>query len=237
MASKILTKWMGGRVTETKEVQRNGIPVGIIAGHTATWDIDRGGYWEPDQFVKGAFAEAIQRHKDSGNRQVRLTWMHRDLVGGIPIETVFEDDKGLFGEAEVNLETRLGREAYSLAKQGVLVDFSIGFEPITSHMITVEGQDVRQIDKSEYWHSALVDEPMNPEAQVTAVKAYTKDQLEALSTREIEAALVDSGCWSERAAKILASGHGVTRPGEEVSEEDWQQVLEEIQATKEAIRA
>ena len=48
------TKYMGGQVIETKEENRNGIPVGVIEGHIATWDLDEG----LDRFHKGAFLKS-----------------------------------------------------------------------------------------------------------------------------------------------------------------------------------
>lgn len=212
---KIETKYMGGHVVETKQTERNGVPIGIIEGYTATWDVDRGSPWQPpDQFVRGAFSKAIQRHKDNGNRQVRVMWEHRELMGGIPIDTVREDDVGLWGAAEINLTMLDGQKAYSLAQQKVLVDFSIGWESLSDRM-----EDGRRIvDEAEYWHSALVAEPMNPNAQVTAVKSWTVTELEGMTRREIEKALVESGQWSKAAAKVLASGVGVPDAGDDIAE-------------------
>lgn len=225
----IETKHVGGRVVETKEAERNGVPVGIIEGYTATWDIDRGSSWQsPDRFVKGAFSKSIERHKAAGNRQIRLTWQHRELMGGIPIDTVKEDDIGLFGAAEVNLETVEGKAAYSLAKQGVLVDFSIGFEVMPNSDSMEDG--VRVITESEYWHSALVDEPMNPAAQVTAVKAHNIEDVKNMTRREIEAALIEAG-FSRDAAKFLAAGRGGPDAQEELTA-----LAEEIRGFTEAIR-
>jgi HK97 family phage prohead protease len=158
----IETKFFNGRVTEVKQEERNGVPVGIISGHIATWDIDR---WE-DKFVKGCFAESIKEHKKK-KRQVRFKGFHGKIIGGFPIDTVKEDDKGLFGRGEVNLSTKAGAEIFSLARQGVLTDFSIGFTAVDREF---EG-DIRIIKKAIIWEGSIVDEPMNERATVTEVKS------------------------------------------------------------------
>ena len=224
---KIETKHIGGHVVQTKQQERNGVPVGIIAGYIATWDVDRGSSWQlPDKFLPGAFTKAIARHKANG-RQARMHYPHGKLIGGFPIDTVKQDDTGLYGEGEVNLKTVDGAEAYSLAQQGVLVDFSIGFESLDDD--TKEG--VRLIKESEFWHGALVDEPMNPAAAVTDVKAFTVTELEGMTRRDIEKTLIDSGVWSKAAAKVLASGFGIPDASDEIAS-----LLEELQGARQAIR-
>jgi len=169
------TKQIGGNVVEIKEVERNGVKIGVIKGHIATWDIDRG----LDRFVPGAFKESLERHRRD-NRQIRLKDHHGRTVGGFPIETVVEDEKGLFGVGEINLEVQQGREAFSLAKQGVLSDFSIGFSSIEDAL----ENGIRVIRKAEVWEGSVVDEPMNPAAKITEVKAVVPFQDLPLASRD-----------------------------------------------------
>lgn len=160
------TKYIGGNVVEVKQEERNGVQVGIIKGYIATWDLDRGSWGVRDRFVKGAFLESLERHRRD-NRPVRFKDHHGRTVGGFPIAGVFEDEKGLFGAAEVNLEVQQGREAFSLARQGVLSDFSVGFSSIDD----IEEGGIRTIRKAELFEGSIVDEPMNPEARITEVKS------------------------------------------------------------------
>lgn len=156
-------------MTEHKQYQVNGIDIGIIRGYLATWDIDRGN----DRFVRGAFADAIREHTEKG-RQIRMKSNHKKLIGGFPIEKVFEDEKGLFVEGHINLGVQKGKEVYLLAKQGVLTDMSIGWSP---EEVTFE-DNIRVITKSGIWEGSIVDEPMNPNAEITEVKAInTRDML------------------------------------------------------------
>lgn len=168
-------KHLGGKVTETKEIERNGVKIGIIKGHIATWDLDRGF----DRFVPGAFKESLIRHLDD-KRPIRLKDHHGRTVGGFPIDTVVEDEKGLFGIGEINLEVQQGREVFALAKQGVLSDFSIGFSSLED---TIEN-GVRIISKAEIWEGSVVDEPMNPAARITEVKTVVPFQDLPLAPRD-----------------------------------------------------
>lgn len=92
--------------------------------------------------------------------------MHDVIIGGYPIETVKEDDKGLYGEGEINLSIEAGRNAYGLVKQKVLARKSIGYEAIDK-----EWKDgIRIIRKSKVYEGSIVDHPMNLNAIVTDVK-------------------------------------------------------------------
>jgi len=157
---------ISGRILSCKQIDRNGIPVGIIEMYMATWDLDR----DKDVFVKGAFKKAIDRHKSTG-RQVRLKDGHGRTIGGVPINTVLEDEKGLFGIGEVNLELQLGREVYSLVKQRVLTDMSVGYSAIDCEY----KENIRYIKESELWECSIVDEPANVKANITSVKNINHD--------------------------------------------------------------
>ena len=209
MSKKIETKELGGVVLEVKQEDRNGVPVGILAGYAATWDVDRGDWMGvKDQFVKGAFLESLMEHVMK-KRQIRFKDHHGRTVGGAPMEFVKEDDRGLYVVAEVNLEVQQGRELYALAKQGVIVDFSIGFSVVDSEM---DG-DLRTITKATVWEFSGVDEPCNPHAQITQVKDSEGNDVDYFNTeaiqdwteRDAEKALREGAKFSKNAAKALLS--------------------------------
>lgn len=191
-------KHLSGQVLEVKQEDRNGVPIGIIKGHAATFDIDRG----MDRFVKGAFIESIQELRQN-NRPVRMLFQHNGnmLIGGFPIESVREDEKGLAVVGEINLEVQEGREAFALAKQGILTDFSIGFSIDEDAM----EDGIRVIKKATIWEFSLVSEPMNPNAVVTEVKTLTVDEVKALHVKDLEKMLREAGSFSKQAAKYLVS--------------------------------
>ena len=218
---KIQTKY-GGKVTDTKEINKNGVNIGTVEGYIATWDLDRGDWTGvKDQFMPGAFLESIARHKET-NRPIRLKDMHGRTVGGFPIESVHEDSKGLFGVGEVNLDVQQGAELYSLAKQGVLTDFSIGWQDLDS----VIEDKVRTIKKSEIWELSVVDEPMNPKAIVTAVKNIDFNELDVLDMRGIEEALTSGIKFSNKTAKKLI--HLMKEAGMLRDEHEGEKVLEQL---------
>lgn len=145
-----------------------GIDLGVFEGHLAAFAIDE----DEDKFLPGAFLESIQEHKRRDERPIRMFLQHqRKLIGGFPIEFVREDDKGLFVRGEINLDTTEGPGAFSLMRQGVLRDMSIGFA------IPEGGQDfrdgVRHISRAIIREGSLVDEPANRAAQITLIKSVS----------------------------------------------------------------
>lgn len=140
--------------------------VGIVEGYLSTWDVDRAG----DRFEKGAFRESIEDFRRR-KRPMRLKRNHfGSLIGGFDPEELREDEIGLYGVAEINLMVNDGREAYALAKQGVLSDFSVAVSISSQDMEESEG--VRIFKKATVWETSLVDEPMNPRAMVTTVRSF-----------------------------------------------------------------
>jgi len=139
---------------------------GIIKGYASTYgNEDRGG----DIIESGAFTKSLKRYQNDG-RPIKMHYQHShtDIIGGFPIDQVREDEKGLFVKGEINLNVQKGKEAYALAKQGVLSDMSIGFS--INDMDYNKNGDIRILKDLELWEISLVGEPMNPEARITSVK-------------------------------------------------------------------
>ena len=186
----IETKQFGGHILELKQEQRHGVEIGIVEGYIAAWTPDQGGmFGVPDRFHKGAFLKSIEEHKQRGDRQIRLKDHHGRTIGGFPIHTVKEDDRGLFGIGEINLVTQLGREAYSLAQQKVLTDFSIGFSAVRDKI----DKGIRNIFEAKVWESSIVDEPLNRDANIIEVKVAIPFQDLPLAERMTT--------WNPQAAK------------------------------------
>ncbi len=161
-------------LTEVKTEKRNGVDVGIIEGYASTFNnIDEG----RDVVLPGAFLKTIDDFK-ARKRQVRMFYQHdrMQLIGGYPPEFIREDGKGLFVHGECNLEVQKGREAYALAKQGVMQDFSIGFRAIEFEVDTEN--DIRKLKEVKLWEVSPVADGMNTMAQVTAVKHIAPEFLE-----------------------------------------------------------
>jgi HK97 family phage prohead protease len=206
---KINKTFINSELVEVKSEMREGIEVGIVKGYIATWDLDRGNGYVRDQFLRGAFKKSIRDHK-SKNRSLRLKDHHGRTIGGFPSKTLKEDDRGLYGIGEINLEVQQGKEAYSLAKQGVLTDFSVGFSISKSNRD--EQKDVRIITEAVLWEGSIVDEPMNPFANITEVKnedgnmtEVTEEEVKKMTKRDLEEALRSGREFTKQAAITVAS--------------------------------
>lgn len=189
-------------IQETKEIERKGQKFGIINGLLATFGgdtFDRG----DDTFLFGAFADSIKEHRARNNRPIRMLFQHRrdEVIGGFPIEKVIETEKGLFVEGEINLDVQKGREAFALAKQGVITDLSIGFSIVSK---IVNEDDKTTITKATIFEGSLVDEPMDMNA-IFSVKAFTANDIKRIKTkRDFEKFLRDVGL-NQMAAKTQSS--------------------------------
>jgi hypothetical protein len=161
-------------VKDIKTEQRNGVNIGIIEGYASTFNnIDE----TRDVVLPGAFLKTIDDFKKR-NRQIRMFYQHdrMKLMGGYPPEFLVEDGKGLFVRGECNLEVEKGRDTYSLAKQGVMQDFSIGFRAIEYEMDTEN--DIRKLKEIKLWEISPVADPMNTMAQFTGIKSLIPEFLE-----------------------------------------------------------
>lgn len=170
-----------------EQLEYKGVKVGVVKGYIATWDKDRGN----DVFHKGAFLKSLQEWKAQG-RDPKVKDMHGNSIGVYPIEKMYEDDVGLYGEAYVNIEIQQGQEALSKARMGIYDRKSIGFsaDPKTTKGEFPYGRDIYE---AHIWEGSLVDEPMNVAAVITDVKSVTAFK---------DLALADSGkAWDSSAAE------------------------------------
>lgn len=169
---------------ETKQTEVNGVPVGVIKGMASTFgNVDL----QQDVINFGAFAKTIQTHKERHDRPIRMFLGHdrfAGAIGGFPIDKVKEQKQGLKVEGHINLEVQRGQEAFALAKQGVLTDLSIGFMATAVDFERRSGKEIRVIKEIELHEISIVDEPANPKATITDVKADKK--AEAAEKKEQE---------------------------------------------------
>lgn len=152
---------------ETKQEEINGQKIGIIKGHAAAFSKDL----VNDIIEPGAFFKTIAEHK-SRHRLFRMKFQHKrdEIIGGFPSEKAFEDGKGLFVEGQINLQVQKGVEAFSLAKQGVLTDLSIGFGIPEGGAEFDSDTGIRRLKVIDLSEISIVDEPANRDATITDVK-------------------------------------------------------------------
>lgn len=154
-------------ITELKTIRRDGLELGIIKGYASTFDnVDRG----DDRVMKGAFDKTIIDWQNKG-RQIPMFFQHdyKSVIGGFAI--VRSDVKGLYCEGEINLGVEDGNDAYLLAKQGVLLDFSIGYAARGYEWIKENNKDIRNLTEVELFEISMVTNPMNELANITDVKS------------------------------------------------------------------
>ena len=173
---------------------------GTIKGYASLFGLrDQGG----DIVQPGAFAASLQ-----SGRGVAMLWQH-DPTRPIGIWTkVIEDEKGLYVEGELFLETQAGKEAHVLLKRGGIKGLSIGYKTRRSKK-TADGRLLYEVDLFEI---SLVTFPMLAEASVSDVKSY-EDGNYALLKREVEQLVRDAG-FSASEAKAAAAGAASALSGE-----------------------
>ena len=128
-----------------------------FAGYAAVFDRpDRGG----DVVRAGAFARSLKR----GAQAVPLLWQHDAARPIGRIEYLKEDRRGLRVIARLS-ESRAGREAAALLKEGAVRGLSFGYR-----VREASGEAPRALKDLDLVEVSLVTLPMQPKARVHAVE-------------------------------------------------------------------
>ena len=189
-------KSFGLEIHETKQMEVNGQKVGVFTGHASTFDVDS----SRDQMVPGVFSNALNLMKSQNKTQIQMKFMHRrdQVIGGFPVLRAREDSVGLFVEGNINLEVQKGREVFSLLKQGVFTDMSIGF--FIKDAILDESDDIRKIKEIEIVETSIVDIGDNRNANIIEVKSV--DQFKSL--RDVNDFLKSFGLSNKEANTLIS---------------------------------
>jgi HK97 family phage prohead protease len=136
-------------------------------------NVDLGG----DVVLPGAFSKSLAQHKQARTLPQMFFSHQMDKVPGKWLE-MSENSSGLQVRG-VLANTQLGDEMHTLLKLGALRGLSIGFTiPDHANDVSYNQDGVRMIKNVDLWEVSLVSLPMNPAAQVSAVK-YGVDDVEA----------------------------------------------------------
>ena len=148
---------------------------GFFKGFASTYDLDEGG----DRIIAGAFYEDLPKFME--NPVMLFSHMMNMPLGSW--KKLEEQEKGLYGEAEINLNTQLGKDVYALINDGDLKGLSIGYQVKQADVDKVTG--VRILIKVRLWEVSVVAIPMNQNAWIAGTKIFTGVDL---APKEIEPA-------------------------------------------------
>jgi len=176
-----------------------------------------------DIVASGAFKRSLREAKSAG-RLPALLWQH-DTAAPIGVyESMTEDATGLYVQGRLS-DTQLGREAYTLLKDGALSGLSIGFSVFPNGAKVDEKTGIRTLTAIRLWETSLVTFPANDPARVTGVK--TADGV-LPTEREFERWLRREAGFTEAEAKtIIAKGFRQVQR-EAASADDIRGLLESV---------
>lgn len=138
---------------------------GSVSGYGAVFgNKDRGG----DIILPGAFTKSLAKAQDEGFVPI-MAWQH-DMAKPVGKWTAIrETAKGLWVEGKFNLKTSLGKDTYQHVLAGDLNGLSIGYTTPKGGREYM-GKGVFHLKEVEVWEVSIVSLPMNPAAQIEAVK-------------------------------------------------------------------
>lgn len=143
---------------------------GVICGYASTWDKVPDAYG--DIVRKGAFADCLKKYEETG-RVIPFVWSHRldDINSYLgSVNTVYEDDKGLYFEATLD-DTPEAQRVRELFKTGRLSKFSFAYNILDEGPVTLEnGVKANELRKLDIFEITACLIPANSFAEVTDVK-------------------------------------------------------------------
>lgn len=138
--------------SETMEIEGYGSVFGVLDSYR-------------DIVMEGAFKRTINNNK----KRMRFLWQH-DMYEPIGKFIYMEEDtKGLYFKAKIS-DTDVGRKAYTLARDGVLNETSIGYNVIVDEYN--KEKDIRYLKEVKLWEISLVTFAANEKATISSVKSF-----------------------------------------------------------------
>lgn len=181
-------------------------PLKSFEGYAAIFNnVDLGG----DMMEPGAFAKSLSQRFASGRASPPLYYNHDVSKGSVGRLSHLEEDKaGLFVKGVINTEIPEGAAVYSRAKNGQIGGFSFGYVVPPGGYRRGAGKMgeprrfLKQVDLREV---SLVDDPMNPAAQMTFLKSQSGLFIPEVDFRELEDALREEVKLSRNDAKHVVA--------------------------------
>lgn len=166
-----------------------------------------------DRTLDGAYQESIDKHKANGTMP-KMFWMHNKY--GMPVGTwieMKEDNKGLFLKGKLS-KTSMGTDIETLAKDGALDSFSIGYRVIEEKWNSDKRcNDLIKLDIVEV---SWVTFACNEESRLQEIKTHLDEG--KLPTKAELREILDSVSWlSKRQIEKITAAYqpGVDEDSEE----------------------
>ena len=143
---------------------------GEISGYFSTYDRIPDSYG--DVIAPGAFAESIQKRKESGH-PFPLCWNHdlNQIIGSVDPDNITDTDKGPLMTATF-FDTPLAQEKREIVKSGVVYQFSFAYDVQDWEEVELEdGRKANELRKVDLFEVSIVPIPANQNAVMTDVKA------------------------------------------------------------------
>ena len=150
------------------EVKAN--DTGEISGYFSTYDRIPDSYG--DVIAPGAFAETIQKRKESGH-PFPLCWNHdlNQIIGSVDPDNIEDTAKGPLMTASF-FNTPLAQEKREVVKSGVVYQFSFAYDILDAGPVELEdGTNANELRKLDLFEVSIVPIPANQNAVMTEIKA------------------------------------------------------------------
>ena len=123
-------------------------------------------------------------------------------------------EKKLFMTIRFNVETQLGKDVFSMFKNGFLNAFSVGFMPLEAGYEKREGKDIFVIRKAQLLEVSAVGIPANPNALKLALRkgvisAESETEMRGFMGKEFE--LKEKEAELDLKLKIFAENHEIMK--------------------------
>ena len=148
---------------------------GEISGYFSTYDRIPDSYG--DVIAPGAFAESIQKRKESGH-PFPLCWNHdlNQIIGSADPDNITDTDKGPLMTATF-FDTPLAQEKREIVKSGVVYQFSFAYDVLEAGPVTLEnGTKANELRKLDLFEVSIVPIPANQNAVMTEIKAGRRNR-------------------------------------------------------------
>jgi HK97 family phage prohead protease len=147
---------------------------GIVEAYITKWDtVDS----YDSTFIRGAFKQTFKKRVP---KKVRLLWNHNELAG--KVLDAREDEIGAWVKVKFNLDTEVGKRAFSHIQHGDIDSFSFGFIPIKDKY---NKTGIRQIQKVELFEVSPVVFEANEKANIVNIRSL-KDMWQETSQKSLK---------------------------------------------------